>query len=77
MPEFHTAFHNLRDLKLNEVPKDQPRLKQHEPLGMYAKHSDRLIYVNEIEQTRSENMLKNWETDHHNTVWKMKVITDG
>ena len=77
MPEFHSAFHNLRDLKLNEVPKDQPRLKQHEPPGMYAKHTDRLIYVSEIKQTRSENMSKNWETDHHNTVWKMKAVIDG
>lgn len=59
MPEFHSAFHNLRDLKLNEVPKGQPRLKQHEPPGMYAKHTDRLIYVSEIKQTRSENMSKN------------------
>lgn len=68
MPEFHSAFHSLSDLKLNEVPKDQPLLEQHEPPAMYTKHTEHFIYVNEIKQTRSENMLKNWETDHCNTV---------
>lgn len=59
MPEFHSTSHNLRDPKLNEVPKGQPLLEQHEPPGMYRNHTDHLIYVNEIKQTRSENTLKN------------------
>lgn len=30
--------------------------------------------MNERKETKSEKNLENWETGHHNIIWKVKVI---